>query len=300
VQRIEIDVVATLGLREVSALTVCRGPDGPPHLLAVGDEDFAVVSAEIDEQTGSLTRTWRDGLRPALDHAGVDLRSGSDLEGVASDGDGTIVLLQEEQARLLVFTPDLSRLLHTLVLAVPADEPVLNPAWRRHPNSRGEALLLLRDGHVLIAKECDPPCLIEFGPPGDRPTGVTPDTVLPPHEPFQRPDVVETELVALAVWQLGAATARALPSINDLALGPDGRVYALSAHAQVIARIEQRLTPGERAGASDAWQIGDGIPGGRDARPEGLTFLPSGLPVVAIDTTQCHDNLVVLRALDDR
>jgi hypothetical protein len=300
VRRLEIQDVATLGLREVSALTLCCPLDGPPRLLAVGDEDFAVVSAEIDDETGSLTRTWRDDLRPALHHTGVDLRSGSDLEGVASDGDGTILLLQEEQARLLVLTPDLSRLLHTLVLAVPADDPVLNPAWRRHPNSRGEALLLLRDGHVLIAKERDPSCLIEFGPPGDRPTGVTPDTVLPPHEPFQRPDVIETELVALAVWQLSAATAATLPTINDLALGPDGRVYALSAHAQVIARIEQRLTPGERASASAAWQIDDGIPGGRDARPEGLTFLPSGRPVVAIDTTQCHDNLVVLQALDDR
>jgi hypothetical protein len=271
----------------------------PPRLLTVGDEDFAVVSTEIDE-TGSLTRTWRDDLRPALRDTGVDLRSGSGLEGVASDGDGTIVLLQEEQARLLVFTPDLSRLLHALVLAVPADDPVLNPAWRRDPNSRGEGLLLLRDGHVLIAKERDAPCLIEFGPPGDRPTGVTPDTVLPPHEPFQRPDIIETELVPLAVWLLSAATATTLPTINDLALGPDGRVYAISAHAQVIARIEQRLTPGERAGASAAWQIGDGIPGGRDARPEGLTFLPSGRPVVGIDTKQPHDNLVVLQAFDDR
>ena len=75
---------------------------------------------------------------------------------MASDRDGTIVLLQEEQARLLVFAPDLSRLLHTLALAVPADDPVLNPAWRRKPNSRGEGLLLLRRGHILIAKERDP------------------------------------------------------------------------------------------------------------------------------------------------
>ena len=59
-RRLEIDVVARLGLREVSALTVCRGPDRPPHLLAVGDEDFAVVSAEIDEETGLPARTWRE------------------------------------------------------------------------------------------------------------------------------------------------------------------------------------------------------------------------------------------------
>jgi hypothetical protein len=63
--------------------------------------------------------------------------------------------------------------------------------------------------------------------------------------------------------------------------------------------MERRLTPGERASATTVWQIGDGIPGGRAARPEGLTFLPSGRPVVGIDTRQPHDNLVVLQALDD-
>ena len=297
--RLEVHQVVTLGLRELSALTVCSRPGEPPRLLAVGDEDFAVVSAEVDD-AGTPARTRRDDLRPALRDAGIDLRSGSGFEGVASDGDGTIVLLQEEQSRLLVVAPDLSRLLHALVLAVPFDDPLLNPAWRREPNSRGEGLLLLRRGHVLIAKERDAPCLIEFGPPGDRATGVAADTVLPPDETFQRPDATDATLVPLAVWPLSAAAATTLPTINDLALGPDGRVYALSAHAQVIGRMEQRLTPGERARATAVWQIGDGIPGGRAARPEGLAFLPSGSPVVGIDTRQPHDNLVVLQALDRR
>jgi hypothetical protein len=300
VRTLEIQHVTSLGPRETSALTVCRRPAGPPRLLAVGDEDFAVVSAEIDDDTGRPARIRRDDLLPALRDTAVDLRSGSGFEGVASDGDGTVVLLQEEQAQLLVFAPDLARLLHVLVLAVPADDPALNPAWDRDPNSRGEGLLLLRGGHVLIAKERDAPALIEFGPPGDRPVGITADMVLAPDEPFQRPRTTATRLVPLSVWQLSGATARALPTINDLALGPDGRVYALSAHTQVIARMEQRLVPGERAAATAAWQIGDRLPDGRDARPEGLAFLPSGRPVVAIDTDQPHDNLVVLQALHDR
>jgi hypothetical protein len=300
VQRLKIHHVATLDLPETSALTMRSQPQGPPRLLAVGDEDFAVVSTEIDDHRGTLVGTRRDDLRPVLRHTPIDLRSGSGFEGVASDRDGTIVLLQEEQARLLLFAPDLTRLLHTLVLAVPADDPVLNPAWHREPNSRGEGLLLLQRGHILITKERNPPCLIEFGPPGDRPTGITADTVLAPNEPFQRPDTTKTELVPLAVWQLSKATATTLPTINDLALGPDRRVYALSSHTQVIARLQQRLTPGERASATAAWQITDEIPGGRNARPEGLTFLPSGRPVIGIDTKQPDNNLVVLQALNGR
>ena len=136
--RLKIHHVATLDLPETSALTMRSQPEGRLRLLAVGDEDFAVVSTEIDDHRGTLADTRRDDLRPVLRNTPIDLRSGSGFEGVASDGDGTTVLLQEEQARLLVFAPDLTRLLHTLVLAVPADDPVLNPAWHREPNSRGE------------------------------------------------------------------------------------------------------------------------------------------------------------------
>src|SRR4029079_4251463 len=106
----------------------------------------------------------------------------------------------------LVVAPDLSRVLHTLSLAVPVDDTVLNPAWRRAPNSRGEGLLLLRRGHVLIAKERDTACLIEFGPPGDRPIGVTADTVLAPAAPVQTPETTQCAAVPLAVWSLSAAT----------------------------------------------------------------------------------------------
>ena len=64
--------------------------------------------------------------------------------------------------------------------------------------------------------------------------------------------------------------------------------------------MEHRLRPGERAGTTAAWQIAADIPGGRNARPEGLTFLPSGRPVVGIDSQQPENNLVVLQPLDGR
>ena len=295
-RKVEIHSEGALGLREVSGLTVRGGPQSRPRLLAVGDESFAVASVEIDDE-GAPARPRCDDLTPALRAARIELRCGSGFEGIACDGDGTLVLLQEEQARLLVVAPDLSRLLHAVALAVPSDDPLLNPGWHRRPNSRGEGLLLLEGGHVLIARERDDACLIEFGPPGDAPIGVSAGTVLAPGGRFRRPGTAESEVVPLAVWPL---TAPELPTVNDLALGPDGRVYALSAESRVIARLERRLVPGERARATDVWQIGDGIPGGRGARPEGLTFLPSGRPAVGIDTKHPDNNLVVLEELDDR
>jgi len=296
VRRLGIRHQTALPMRELSALALRAGPSGQSQLLAVGDEDFAVVSAEL-EDTGEPAGTRRHDLLLSLRDTRVDVGSGSGFEGLASDGTGTIVLLQEEQARLLVMAADLSRLLHVIRLAVPRDDPLLGTAWHREPNARGEGLLLLDRGHVLICKERADACLIEFGPPEDAPRGIAADTVLAPRKPFARPDAVESEFAPLAVWPLAEDTRNALPTINDLALGPDGRIYALSGHAQMIARFEPRLQPGERARATDSWRIGDGMPGGEDARPEGLVILPSGRPLVGIDSKRAGDNLVMLQRL---
>jgi hypothetical protein len=284
VRTLEIHSEAALGLREISGLTAGPGP----RLLAVGDEAFAVASAEIGDDGGPGRPRCHD-LTPALRDAGIDLRHGSGFEGIACDGDGTLVLLQEEQARLLVVAPDLARLLHVIALAVPHGCAALNEAWRRRKNSRGEGLLLLDHGHVLIARERREPCLIEFGPAGDPPLGVDAGTVLTGR--FRCPDV-ETTLVPLAVWPVDAEV---LPTVNDLALGPDGRVHALSAERRLIARLAQRLTPGEPARTTAAWRI----PGGHAGRAEGLTFLPSGRPAVGLDTKRSGNNLIILARLDD-
>ncbi len=294
---LEVHHAAALDVAELSALTIRSGPEGRPQLLAVGDEDFAVVSARLGDGD-ELGGARREDLRPALRDSRIELGARSGFEGVACDGAGTVVLLQEERARLLVLAPDLSRLLHVLDLAVPSGDPDLDPAWHRHPNTRGEGLLLLRRGHVLVAKQRDDPGLIEFGPPGDPPTGVAPATVLAPDEPFRWPDATASELVPLAVWWLAGDTVDVLPTINDLTLGPDGRVYALSARTGVIARLEGDLEPGERARATDVWEVGKGLPGGRDARPEGLAILPSGRPVIGVDTKRHGKNVVTLQRLD--
>jgi hypothetical protein len=152
---------------------------------------------------------------------------------------------------------------------------------------------------VLVAKQRDPTCLVEFGPPGDPPLGVGADTVLAPGDVFDHRAAGGT-LVVLAVWRPTDEGAGLLPTFSDLARGPDGRVHVLSAESRVIARLERRLEPGERARPTAVWALGNGIPG-RDARAEGLTIDPSGRAVVGIDTGG-HDgvNLVVFERLGGR
>jgi hypothetical protein len=90
-------------------------------------------------------------------------------------------------------------------------------------------------------------------------------------------DVRRSRSVGLATAISLACTltsASSAPTINDLALGPDDRVYALSAQTRMIARLEQHLEPGQRARATDTWRIDGQTPAGHDARPEGLAILP--------------------------
>lgn len=99
--------------------------------------------------------------------------------------------------------------------------------------------------------------------------------------------------MALADWELGELEDD-FPTLNDLAVGDDGHVHVISAKRGAIGRLEGRLHPGERARVTEAWHI-DGLPGGRDARPEGLV-LQAGVPVVGLDTRADGSNVFVLDA----
>jgi hypothetical protein len=285
-----------LPMREISALTARTSDSTGSQLLAVGDEDFAVITTDVSDN-GTLGRTWRHDLLRPLAAAGIDVDSGSGFEGVASDGEGTVLLLQEEESRLLVLSPDISRLIQVLALEVPEDAAGYGRAWHADANARGEGLLLLERGHVLVAKQKEPVYLIEFGPADDLVRGIGPDAILGPGSTFQRPPGDAGRLVALAGWPLDDKTAEGLDSVNDIASGSDERAYFLSASARLIARLEKCLEPGEHAGATEFWEIDAALPGDEDARPEGLAFVREGTPIVGFDTKVAGDNVLVLSPL---
>ena len=282
-----------LPMREVSALTARTSDSNGSQLLAVGDEDFAVITADVSDD-GTLGRTLRHDLVRPLVAAGIDVSSGSGFEGVASDGEGTVLVLQEEESRLLILSPDMSRLVQVLALEVPDDAPGYGKAWHADPNARGEGLLLLERGHVLVAKQKDPVYLIEFGPADDLGSGIGPDTILGPGSAFQRPAGDAGRLVALAGWPLDDETAERLVSVNDIASGSDERAYFLSASARLIARLEKCLKPGEEVDATEFWGVDAALPGDEEARPEGLALVREGTPIVGFDSKVAGDNVLVL------
>ena len=289
---LQLGVRAALPLTEISAFALRQGEAGT-ELIVVGDEDFGVLCVPLSDD-GQLGESERCDLWRKLPMDVVAGSDGSQFEGVACDGEGRVLLLQEGPGRVLVLSRRLDSLLHTIRLIVDPDEPDFGEKWHDDDNARGEGMVLLRDGHLLIAKQRKPIRLIEFGPPGADPLGISPDTLLPADAPYDVPSGDgEVELAVLASWRLADGEDEdAFESINDLACDADGRLFLLSSRTRRIACIEEALgAHEERARFARVWDLPDGTPGGEDDRPEALALPFEGAALVGIDTKKPGDNV---------
>jgi hypothetical protein len=161
-------------------------------------------------------------------------------------------------------------------------------AWSDPEGSRGEGMVLLLDGHLLVAKEKKPAALIEFGPPGSQSQGLVRGGALADGErwPIKKG---HHRFVALAIWLPEKKLAKTCADFSDLAIGPDGCLYLLSDKSFTIARLDDLPEGGGAATLVDAWRLGD-----LDGKPEGLAFTAQGQVVVGLDTRKARRNLVLL------
>jgi hypothetical protein len=207
-----------LPLTEISALAVRRA-GGPAELVAVGDDDFGVLTVPLSDDR-SLGPADRHELRRDLPRKIVDDSEASEFEGVACDGAGRVFLLQEALSRVLVLRPGLDSLLVTIRLEVKDSQPDFGADWKKEENRRGEAILLLRDGNLLVLKQREPTVLIEFGPEGAEPLGIGPHATLPHEDRFEHRAAID-EHCHLPKPLPGGDEARA----EGLVVGADGTAF---------------------------------------------------------------------------
>jgi hypothetical protein len=265
-----------LGVREVSGLGLRRDPgSGTSELVAVSDRSRSVVRLPVDG-TGRLpdgrhaARQQRVHRLPAdLDRPGA----GSQWEGVAGDGAGRLVILCERTSELLVVGADF-RFERRIAL---------RHEWLDDGRAGLEAVLPLRRGHVLAAKQRDPLRLIEFGPAGDAPLGMNAEALPAAGEPLSLTSAAE--LRSLASWRFAGDRP---DSVNDLA-ADSGRLYLISSADRGIARI--RLPAADPLRIDGWWPLPRGVGAGGDARAEGL-LVDAGLGVlVGVDAHADGPNL---------
>ena len=272
-------------LREVSGLALATWARGT-FLVAVGDHGPDVSYATVGD-AGSRPGDWQ-----VVDLSELDRPPGAprvaQAEGIATDGDRLAVVLMEDPAVLLVLdVPD-----RRLTNAYRLDAAGLSGlgSWADDASSRGEGIVLLRDGHVLVVKEKRPAGLVEFGPPGATPKGVSSASMHPAGESWPAPS--GDRLDALAWWPVDDV----LADVSDAAVGPDGRLYLLSDQTGAIGRVALPLAPGSGAAATieRAWSLPSSV-----VKAEGLAFLPDGSALVAVDRPDHGRNIATLPPLDE-
>ena len=272
-------------LEEVSGICSYRNRTGRMHLIAVGDR-LARIAWFSPPRSNRGAIDWHTRNIAGLSGSRLP-KHDPQIEAVCADGVGRIALLQESPPRLELIDPNASKVVASIDLAVEGGGKIAR-AWSDPEGSRGEGMVLLPAGHLLVAKEKKPAALIEFGPSGSKSRGLLRGGAPAKGErwPVKRG---HHRFVALAIWRPDKRLAKACADFSDLAIGPDGCLYLLSDKSFTIARLDDLPAGGGTAALLEAWRLED-----LDGKPEGLAFNPQGYGIVGLDTRKARRNLVLL------
>jgi hypothetical protein len=284
-RQLRVSRVVDVPLREVSGICLRRGRNRRISLIAVGDR-VAKLAWFTQPRKDTDEINWHTaGIKQLV---GSELpRNHPQIEAICADGGGRILLLQETPPRVEVIDPEASRVVASIELWMDGQGPLAR-SWSDPNGSRGEGMVLLPGGHLLIAKEKHPSALIEFGPANSRARGLSRGEALADGKRWPIGKGCH-RFVALAVWYPNKALAKACADFSDLAIGPDGRLYLLSDQSTAIVRLEDLSPDGGVASLAAAWWLGD-----LGGKPEGLALTAEGRAIVALDKRKARHNLFLL------
>lgn len=253
-------------------------------LAISGDRLFMISDDEHDLLSGALGRDAQGHFQTeTMSRLQVGLKIPSwqqaQWEALAIDQGGGVFLLHESDNTIYQFTSAGKELTRFNL-----------KTWegRKNPDRGLEGMMLMRNSHFLIALETEPSALIEYGPEGDQPIGLSEDAsnFLAPGEVFIPPST--QNLVPLAAWtsrqDLGAC------QISDLARAEDGGLLMLMKGCMRIKHVSS-LNPSETTFVMDeSWAIPSEIP-----HPEGLQALGTDEFMIAADIKSIDTNLFWLK-----
>jgi hypothetical protein len=284
--RLSIDRVHDIPLSEVSGLGQRRMPDGLHEILAVGDQQFDIVVVHTDGDG-----QWHfETVSLAFALQGAEAEKSSEWEAADGDATGRVFMLQESPSRVYIADRGLEQIEHLIELELETSQRrELN--WDADSNARAEGLVLLNNGHVLVAKEKEPPLILEFGQRHEGAEGMQPDLLLDSLGEYPPPHERTTTFDLLTTWHLDEGSE--IADISDMAVGPDDRLYLLSDESRCIARVETSVSRGESAlSVLEMWELPDEL-----QQPEGLVIMEGMVPLVAIDRDEKQENLFVMEPI---
>ncbi len=275
-----------LPVPEASGVVVARRTTGD-RLVVVGDRSSVVAVATVHDGRPVDWQTIDLATVTGWPSTGAD----SQLEAVTCDAGSLVALMREDPAEVLV-VDTVHRLVRARISLVVPRGSVLAGKWD-DASSRGEGLVLLRGGRLLVAKEKRPRALVEFGPEGSSPGGLSSDDLLAADEEWSAPEG-DVTFHALAVWKLRDSAKKALRDISDIGIGPDGSLWLLSDKSAAVARLD--LSAGLPADGGVISSLGRlyALPPGTP-KPEGFAMVDDRTLLVALDTDKPRRNAILVR-----
>ncbi|TFH19291.1 MAG: hypothetical protein E4H05_04790 [Acidimicrobiales bacterium] len=284
--RLVLSELIDLPVVEASGLTVRRADQGSV-VIVIGDRTADLGACRIDDD-GALG----DWITIDLSELpGWPLPDGdSQFESIAADGGSLVALMCEDPPIVLVADTVTRELRAEIALTAPKGS-LLDGQWD-DSSSRGEGLVLLRGGRLLVAQEKRPRALIEFGPIGAAAQGLSAGDFLGPDESWKAPHG-QVEFVPLSVWKLKGGAQDALGDISSIGAGVDGSLWLLSDKSQRVDRLaldDPLSTDADRiTELAEIWDLPDGV-----VKPEGIAALGDGRVLVAMDTRSTSGNGMIV------
>ncbi len=284
--RLVLSKVIDLPVVEASGITIRRTERGSV-VLVVGDRTSEVGACVVGAR-GELD-DW--SILDLAKLPGWPLPPGdSQFESIAADGGSLVALMCEDPPVVLIADTITREFCAEVHLTAPAGS-VLDGQWD-DASSRGEGLVFLRGGRLLVAQEKRPRALIEFGPVGTEPRGLSSEDFLAPGESWDAP-TGQVDFVPLSTWKLKSAAKKALGDVSAIGTDPEGNLWLLSDKSQRVGRLalDLPLAPGddEVRDLDEIWELPDGA-----VKPEGIAALGDGRVLVALDTRSTTGNGMIL------
>ena len=262
-------------IKEVSGLALVHSSSNSIDIYAIGDASYDIVQFSLKGSSHNVSIDKRN----VADTINKNSKDSSQWEAIAADGKDNICILAEVSSKIFCLTSDLNKERSHFKLDVSSIKS-LKRLWDKKPNSRGEGMILMKKGHILLLKEKKPSLLVEFGPKGDAPLGYDKDTLLQNGTEFDIPR--SDNLVALKTWEFSKSLADLAKDASDITVGPDQHVYILSDENNVLIRLEEFLKPDEaKVHASAYWKLPKQI-----EHSEGLVIDNEMHPWVSCDIKQ--------------
>lgn len=279
---------ATVDLPIVEASDVAvRTSGGRTVVLVVGDRTATVAAAPYREGANVGFGDWT--TLDLSEIPGWPLGDGdSQMEAIATDGGSLVAIMSEDPPVVLIADADAKRFVAQITLIAPEGSAL---EWD-DPSSRGEGLVLLRGGRLLVAKEKRPSALVEFSPVGNPARALSADDFLGPDEAWDAPTGA-VEFMATSVWTLGHDAHAMLDDISALAVARDRSLWLLSDKSECVAQLRFDAALPPEAGTidefADVWRLPKSV-----SKPEGIAALDDSRVLVALDTGSTTANGVIV------